>query len=157
MLVVEEGNGLSAIHQILVDGILGLLGDKLEGGVAHRRHAGLGGLWSVDLDGVDNEKEVEVREWVVGVAWLHGADVEGDVHDFKFAGQMAVDHGGWAPRGPHHSGRASQRHLGALQQSNFTHGFASNRADGPRKLILQLFLQFRIEEGDPFDFFQAAD
>ena len=108
MLVVEEGHGLSAIHQVLIDGILGFLGDQLEGRVAHRRHAGLGGLGSVDLDGVDNEKEVEVREWVVGVAWLHGADVEGDVHDFKFAGQMAVDHGGWAARGPHHSRGSSQ-------------------------------------------------
>ena len=118
MLIVDEGNGLAAIHEILVNGILGVRGDELQGGVAHGGHPGLRGLWAVDLDRMDNEKEVDVRKGVVRVTGFHGADIKGNVDDFELAREVAVDHGRGTPGSAHHSGGAPEGHFGSLQQAD---------------------------------------
>ena len=103
MLVVKEGDGLPAIHQILVDRILRFLGEEFQGGIAHGRHPRLRRLRPVDLDGVDDEEEIEACEGVIRVTGFHGPHVEGDVDDLEIPGEVTVDDRGGASGCSHHS------------------------------------------------------
>ena len=156
MLVIKEGDGLPSIHQILVDRILRFLGEELQGGIAYGRHSRLRRLGSVDLDGVDDEEEVEACEGVIRVTGFHGAHVEGDVDDLEIPGEVTVDHRGGTPGCAHHSRGTSQSHLGAFQQADPALRGAGDRTDGPGELVFQFLLQFRVEEGNGLDLFKTA-
>ena len=117
VLVVKEGDRFAAAHEILIDGILSFLGEKFQRGAAHGRHSLARRLGAVDFDRVDDEKEIEISEGVIGVARFHGADVEGNADDVEVAGKVAVDYGRWSSRSAH-AGLPGQRHLGTFQESD---------------------------------------
>ncbi len=117
VLVVDEGDGLPPTDEELVDGVLGLAGESVDGGGAHGGHSRLGRLRTIDLNRVNNEEEVEIVEWVVLVARFHGLDVEGHRHHVVVLLEVAVEGPRRAAPAPtHEPGLASHRDFVAFQE-----------------------------------------